>query len=134
MRLLCSIALAAAAVLSAQDADRVAVPLTDASRPATVRVDLMNGNVTVRSHTGKDVVVEMSGGARRSSRKPAEVDGLKRLDVFSSGLDVEESENTVRINSGPRSANASVTVLVPQNTSLKLKTMTGEVKVEGIKG
>lgn len=137
MKYLLSFFLAAAAVLCAQDADRVAVPLTDASRPATLRVDLMNGDINVKTHTGKDMVVEMSGGSgssRRASRRPAEVDGLKRLDVFSSGLDIEEKQNDVRIHTGPRSQNTSVTVLVPANTSLKLKTLTGRVSVEGVKG
>jgi DUF4097 and DUF4098 domain-containing protein YvlB len=128
--------LLAAALLPAQDTDRVTVPLRDASRPATVRVDLMNGNIGVKSHTGKDVIVEMSGqsGARRSARKSAELEGLKRIDVISSGLDIEENDNVVRIGSGPRAANANVTIHVPANTTLKLKTMTGKVDVDGVAG
>jgi len=137
MKYVLTLVLAAAAVLSAQETDRVTVPLSNPSRPATVRVDLMNGNIDVKAHNGKDVVVEMSGGGsnpRRSSRRPAEVDGLKRVDVFSTGLDVEERENVIQIGTGPRSQNTSVTVLVPQSTSLKLKTMTGKVSVDGVKG
>lgn len=132
------IVLAAAGALFGQEGgDKVNVPLTDPSRPATVRVDLMNGNVVVKQHAGRDIQVEMEGGRaprRAASKRPSEVDGLKRIDVFSTGLDVEEKDNVVRIGSGPRSANSSVTVLVPQNTSLKLKTMTGKVEVEGVNG
>ncbi len=129
--------LAAAAVLPAQESDRVTVPLSDPSRPASVRIELMNGNIAVKTHTGKDVVVEMSGGggaARRNPRRAAETDGLRRIEMVSSGLDIEEDGNNIRIGTGPRSMNASVSLLVPQNTSLKLKTMTGRVDVEGVSG
>jgi len=129
---------AAVAVVAQDAADRVSVPLTDPNRPVTVRVDLMHGNITVKPNPGKDVVVERTGGsgtpARRSNRQPPpEVDGLKRIDMGRSGFSVEETDNTVRINSGPMPG-GNVTVLVPQNASLKLKTMTGAVDVEGVNG
>ncbi len=129
---------AAVAVVAQDGTDRVSVPLTDPNRPVTVRVDLMHGNIAVKPNPGKDVVVERTGGggtpARRSNRPtPPEVDGLKRIDMGRSGFSVEESENTVRINSGPVPG-GNVTVLVPANASLKLKTMTGTVDVEGVNG
>src|SRR3954447_16000934 len=132
-RLAVIIGAAAVAVVAQDGTDRVSVPLTDPNRPVTVRVDLMHGNIAVKPNPGKDVVVERTGGgtpARRSNRPtPPEVDGLKRIDMGRSGFSVEESENTVRINSGP-APGGNVTVLVPPNASLKLKTMTGTVDVE----
>src|SRR4051812_44956415 len=120
--------LLAAVVLPAQEGDRVTVPLSDPNRPATVHVDLMHGDVTVRSYAGREVIVEMKGSERstRRRRPPAEVEGLKRIDIGSAGFEVEERENVVRINAGPRSGGGGdITVQVPQSSTLKLKTMTG---------
>ena len=125
-------------LLPAQDGDKVSVPFSDPSRPGTVRVELMHGDITVRTHSGKDVLVDMAGAraatsrTRTSRRTPAEVEGLKRIDVSGSRMDVEERENVIRVNSGVSQGN--VTVTVPQNTSLKLKTLTGTVDVEGVRG
>ena len=132
------IACAAAALVLAQDtSDRVSVPLTDPNRPATVRVDLMHGSINVRTHTGKEILVERSGGgaertSRRTNQRPqAELEGLRRIDIGGARFTIEESENTVRINSG-MSPSGNLTLLVPVNTALKLKTMTGSISVEGV--
>src|SRR4051794_30647906 len=119
---------AAALLVTAQEAsDRVSVPLTDPNRPATVRVDLMHGNITVRPNNGKEVIVERTGGSSAPSRRaprpqPPEVDGLRRIEMGGASFSVEESENNVRISSGP-APGGNVTILVPPNSSLKLKTM-----------
>jgi DUF4097 and DUF4098 domain-containing protein YvlB len=133
------IVLSAVGALFAQDAgDKVNVPLSDPSRPGTIRVDLVNGSIEVKTHPGKDIQVEMTGARsnprRSNSRRAAETEGLKRIDMFSGGLDIEEKDNVVRIGTGLRAINAGVVILVPQNTSLKLKTMTGKVDVEGVNG
>jgi len=77
----------------------------------------------------------MKGGDRGSRRKrnASEVDGLRRIDLGGAGFEVEEHENQVRINSGMRPA-GDISVQVPSSTALKLKTMTGTVTVDGVRG
>ena len=38
--------------------DRVSVPLTDPSKPAFIDISIMSGSITVRSYSGKEVIVE----------------------------------------------------------------------------
>src|SRR6266403_2277892 len=66
--------------------DRVNVPLTDPSRPAFVKANLLNGSIIVKAYEGKEVLVEASAhqGESRSSN------GMKRIPMFSTGLNVEE--------------------------------------------
>ncbi|HZD96146.1 MAG TPA: hypothetical protein VE133_17935, partial [Candidatus Sulfotelmatobacter sp.] len=42
----------------AADNNRVAVPLSDPTRPATVRAHLVNGSITVKGADVKEVIVE----------------------------------------------------------------------------
>lgn len=125
---------AAFGALAQQDSDRVSVPLSDANRPAIVRVESMNGNITVRGHDAKDVAVMSKGGrpARKNRRGPAEVEGLKRIDLGGGGFTVEERENIVTINTGMQGSD--VEVHVPRAALLKLKTLSGEITVDGVRG
>jgi hypothetical protein len=126
--------------LPAQDANRISIPLSDPSRPGTVRVELMHGNITVRSYAGKEILVEANASERASRRprrnSPPEVDGLKRIDIGNNlGLEIEERENVVTINAGiMNSRGGDVVVQVPQSTALRVKTMTGTVTIEGVHG
>ena len=38
--------------------DRIAVPLSDPSKPAIIDVGLMNGGITVKGYSGKEILVE----------------------------------------------------------------------------
>jgi hypothetical protein len=116
--------------------DRVTVPLTDPSRPATIRANLLSGSINVRGYQGKDVIVEARGrGAEaRRRRDPEEAGGMRRIDVAGTGLDIEESDNTVRIKSNHHSG-VEIDIQVPVNTSLNLKTVNnGGISVDNVSG
>ena len=51
------------------DADRVAVPLSDPSRPGLIDVSLVQGSITVRGANRKDVSVIAHPEADRPSRR-----------------------------------------------------------------
>lgn len=118
-----------------QDGERVSVPLTDPNRPATIRVDSLRGDITVRGHDAKDVVVMSKAPATRRTRVrrgPAEVEGLKRIDLGGGSFTAEERENTVTVGTGL--GGSDVEVHVPRAALLKLKTMSGDIVVDGIRG
>src|SRR5712692_8218708 len=48
--------------------DRIPVTLSDPSRPAHVKVSLVNGGITVKAYDGKEVVVEAHVRNRENSR------------------------------------------------------------------
>lgn len=133
-RIVCSLALlGCSATLWAQDPERVTVPLSDPSRPASVRIDLMNGKVSVRAYAGKELIVEVRGGSgrRRGGDAPP---GMHRIDGGGSGIAIEQENNRVHIGGGPFRNVEAIDVQVPRNTNLDIKAQTGPVEVEGVSG
>jgi DUF4097 and DUF4098 domain-containing protein YvlB len=134
----------------AQDAqgDRVVVPFSDPSRPKTLKASLINGGITVRGYDGKDAIIESHGrsGGDSHRHRPERTDGMHRLDVSGSGLQVEESDNTITVGVGWRGINndTEIVIQVPYNTSVKLSTtnggdlivdhMTGDVELNNTNG
>src|SRR5262249_24504060 len=78
--------------LAAQEpsGDRVAVPLSDPARPATVRANLLSGSISVKGYDGREVIVEArprAEAARRRQRDQGErTEGLRRLQIGGTGL------------------------------------------------
>jgi len=123
--------------LQAQESDVVKVPLTDPSRPATLKVSLLHGSITVRGYDGKEVIVERGGKSRSSSssrRVPEKAKGLRRIDNNRRDLTIEEQGNTVQVSSGHNSE-GDIVIQTPRQTSLNLQlTNGGGITVENIEG
>src|SRR5579859_7879247 len=98
--------------------DRIPVTLSDPSRPAHVKVSLVNGGITVKAYDGKEVIVEAHARNRDRDREEG---GPKRLAISSTGLSVEEESNEVRVDTESYIRPIDVTVSVPTHTSLKLR-------------
>jgi DUF4097 and DUF4098 domain-containing protein YvlB len=124
---------ACAGTLCAQD--KVTVPLSSPSQPATVRVRLIIGNITVKAGSGPEVVVTSTSRARTGRGRENPPPGMHRLDTGDSGLSVEEDHNTVTIGSMRPDRSGDLEVLVPVNTSVQLRTISGgNIDVSGING
>ena len=132
--------LAAGALLAmtavAQD-DKVTIPFRDPGGAKKVTITLMQGGMTVKGYDGREVQIEASGrgSIRSSSRRPSGVtDGMKRIDSNASGLEITEENNIIKIDGGVMRP-VSLTVMVPRQTSLVLRTMNGGViAVENVAG
>jgi len=126
------------------DGDKITVPLSDPSQPAHLKVSLMNGSITVKGYSGKDVIVqsrpldmteeeeEEYDGEKMAKRK-----GMRRITNTGNGLSVEEDHNEVSVGAGWRNMGRpmSITVQVPVRSSMKLSTMNdGEITVTGVTG
>ena len=126
------VAAAFAALAAAQD--KVTVPLSNPSQPATVKVHLLNGSITVVVGQPGQVTVETTGQSTRR-KAPEPPPGMHRIDAGRGGLDVVEERNVVNVMTGPFGAGISVTVQVPPTTSLQLKSVTGgHIDVTGVAG
>lgn len=114
--------------------DRVPVNLSDPSRPALVKANLVNGGITVKAYDGKEVIVEAR--TRNRDRESARSDSsMKRIIVSSTGLSVEEENNEVRINTDSYMRPIDLTISVPVHTSLKLSAVnSGDIVVTGVDG
>jgi DUF4097 and DUF4098 domain-containing protein YvlB len=112
--------------------DRIPVTLSDPSRPARVKVSMVNGGITVKGYEGKEVVVEARVRNRENSRSET---GPKRLAISTTGLTVEEESNEVNINTESYMHPIDVTISVPAHTSLKLRAVNdGDIVVTGVEG
>jgi hypothetical protein len=112
--------------------DRIPVTLSDPSRPARVKVSMVNGGITVKGYEGKEVVVEARVRGRENSRNES---GPKRLAISTTGLSVEEENNEININTESYMHAIDVTVSVPVRTSLKLRAVNdGDIVVTGVNG
>jgi DUF4097 and DUF4098 domain-containing protein YvlB len=124
--------LALASTASAQESlERATVSLSDPSRPAEIRVRLVNGSISVETGATNQVVVET---LQRVPRDEESSDGLRRLPQAPS-LQVEERNNRVEV--GTRQPNVSVhlRVQVPARADLILSTVNeGNIEVEGVEG
>jgi DUF4097 and DUF4098 domain-containing protein YvlB len=124
--------------VGAQDnGNRITVPFSDASKPRTVIIKMIQGGITVRGYEGRDAIVETtsrSGNSRRDSRPSSVPAGMHRIENNSGGLDITEENNIITIHGG-MTHSSDVVLQVPAQTSLKLETINGgAIVVENISG
>lgn len=134
-------ALQVAAQNAAPDAvqEKVTVALSDPSQPVTIKARVMRGSISLVGG-GSQVVVESQespGGSRvrAGNRESAPPAGMKRIAGGAPGLEVTEDHNVVTIGAAPWGANANLSIQVPVNASVQLKSISGDhVDVSGING
>src|SRR5688572_18400625 len=78
-----------APALAQVNPDRLTVAWTDPSRPGLLKVNVHQGSIHVRTHSGRDVIIE-ARSARANQKPPTESGGLRRIDLSTSGLVIEE--------------------------------------------
>jgi hypothetical protein len=120
----------------AQSDQRLVVPLSDASRPATLEISLFQGDIDVRAYDGNEVVVMTDTEVRNEDEEeePRE-DGLRRIQTSSIGLTVEEQNNTVSVRMDFSPRGAEVVVQVPRRTSVRANLVNGgDVEITGVNG
>jgi DUF4097 and DUF4098 domain-containing protein YvlB len=131
------IALFSVGVLLAQDGgEKTTVPLQDPTRPARIEAHLMSGSIIVRGADVKDVIVEArSRSGEERERRPARADGMKRLDLGGTGLDVVEDNNVVHIKTSSWNTPSDLVITVPRHSSLELKAINnGNIEVQDVDG
>jgi hypothetical protein len=117
------------------DGDQVTVPLSDPSRLALLDISLVQGSITVRGGSRRDVLVVARSEADRASRRSdPDAAGLRRLPQ-TAGFRISEEANRVNIRSDSPSRSISFDVEVPLRTNLRLKTVNGgELRVDNVEG
>jgi len=110
--------------------DRVPITLSDPSRPALVKAELIQGGITVKAYDGKEVIVEA-----RNRDSGGFDGGPKRVVISSTGLSVEEENNEVHINTESHIRAIDLSISVPVHTSLHLRAVNeGDIVVSGVNG
>jgi hypothetical protein len=116
--------------------DKITVPFRDPSKPRTLTVNVMNGGMTVQGYDGKDAIIESRGrGSERIRRRPGNIpEGMKRIDAGAGGLDIVEDNNVIKVTGG-MSHSVDLTIQVPRDITLNLRTLNGgKILVENVSG
>ena len=118
----------------AANPNRMVVPLSHPSQPAQVNLTSISGDITVHGYAGNQVVIESLGERPRrrdGADIPEEARGMQRL-ASPADLNADEVNNVVTIHGGLRGG--SIDLQVPAVSSLSLKTVNGNVQVQGVSG
>ena len=125
------------AICSASPLGAQTVSWSDPSRPGLLKVNVLNGSITVKGYSGRDVVVDAKprvGGNRRGG-PPPEAGGLRRIDQTATGLAIEEKNNVMTIGTSAFDRGADIEIQVPAKTNLNLESLNGgSITVEGVEG
>ena len=90
----------------------------------------MSGSITVKTGSGKDVIVE---GDHPSTARDNPPPGMHRIGVSSRGLQVTTDDNVINVRRSP-AGNGNVTITVPADISLRLHTLSGAIRADGVHG
>ncbi len=119
-------------------ADRLTVAFSDPSRPGTLKASLMNGGMTIKAYEGKEVLIEARIRPERESRQERSDKkkmGMRRLEIASTGLTVEEEDNVMRVGAETMNRTIDLMIQVPKKIALKLSCLNdGDIKVDGVTG
>jgi DUF4097 and DUF4098 domain-containing protein YvlB len=121
--------------LAAQSDNKVSVPLSDPSRPVSLRAHLVSGSITVKGADVKEVVVEAKARGGEESHSGGRAEGMKRIPMTSTGLNIEAENNNVRVSVDSYQRTIDLVITVPTRTSLSLHTVNdGNILVSGVDG
>jgi len=134
-----TLALAALAAMAqplrAQSDNKVNVPLSDPTRPVSLRAHLVSGSITVKGADVKEVVVEAKARGGEESHAGGRAEGMKRIPMTSTGLNIEAENNNVRVSTDSYQRTIDLVITVPTRTSLSLHTVNdGNILVSGVDG
>ena len=126
-----------AALAFAQDT-KVTVPLSTPSQPATLKVNVVNGSITVTAGAAGQIVIDSeSRSSRRIEREERSAPaGMHRIDTGGRGFNAVEDHNVVTISPEMGGINGTnFNIQVPVNTSVVLGSVNGgHVDVTGLSG
>jgi len=107
-------------------AARVVVPAPPGGHAHLIRVHVLNNSIVVKTHTGNDVIVETGSHAEPNAEGMHRIDGPR-------GLTIDEADSVIEIHSGPF-LQGPMTITVPADISVELRTLNGNLSVEGLHG
>jgi hypothetical protein len=129
---------------AAQNDGRLAIPLTDPSRPVKLQVTLFNGSISVTAHEGSEILISTSEDDDENFERWGDNDddeprpdraGLVRIPNTAVGVTAEENDNTVSIGVDWGGRGVDLAISVPRQTSVQARTVNGdEIRLEGLLG
>jgi hypothetical protein len=121
-------------VRAEQVANDVSVPLSDPARPATLRVQAVEGGIVVRGLTRRDVLVSARERGQQQRTHTQSETGLRRL-ALPPAFVIQEAQNHISLVVQTTDRVVDLDIQVPSRTNLTLATANnGEIVVDGVEG
>jgi hypothetical protein len=110
------------------NSERRVAHFSDTSRPGLLRVNWESGSITVRTHSGTDVIIQSKAFENRNRRGV-----LRGIDLNTRTL-VEENNNVIAVTGGS-AVPADLDIEVPVRTNLSIKALNGRsIVADGVEG
>lgn len=141
--------------------EKVTVPFSNPGKPGKIEVSNQRGSITVKGYSGQEVIVaatirekkvgeedeaqrdlradereRMAGRAEKEADQSQKTTGLKKIPLpGSSGLTIEEENNTIEIRTSSIRQSVDLNIQVPYSTSMELSTLiSGNIAIDGVRG
>ena len=137
-------------IMSKPVIDRSVVTLSDPSKPATIEIDLLHGEVIVKGYEGKEIIVEARSDGKIITDKNQDhktnerAKGMKLIKKANADLQIEEEKNVVSVNVESWKATVDLILQVPYSSSIKvdgqinggtrIDNISGEIEIEVVNG
>lgn len=144
------------------DIEKIIIPLSKPGARAIIELDQVNGDITVTSYSGSEVIIEASfggmnkqnnhnhdarvgtreydrnhdarDGERGNDREKELPAGMKRIASNPLELRASEEDNIISINTESWKRKINLNIKAPANTDLTLSTVHGVIKIDGMDG
>ncbi|MCF0041052.1 DUF4097 domain-containing protein [Dyadobacter fanqingshengii] len=117
--------------------EQLVVPLSDAGKPGSLQVNLINGTIRVTGYSGNQVVIDAVVKSPEDDEKPkSEAGGMKRISR-KGGLELTATEehNVVKLTTKMVNTTMLLEIKVPQKFGLKVGTINnGDIVIENVSG
>lgn len=116
--------------------EKIEVDLSQPGKPYSVDLNIIQGSIRVVKHSGKELLIEVSGIGEKSSA-PEMKDGMRKINTGGRGYElvVEEKMNKVVISQNIPMKTTSITLFAPANGTFRLSTVnSGNITVEDVAG
>jgi hypothetical protein len=129
----CLLALTAGSAVAQNKPEVITIPLSRPGEPLSLEIELISARIEVIGEDRRDAEfsITMAGGERKI-KTPS---GTKTLTGGGSGLEIEEEDNSISIDSDARTNKVEIIARIPRRASLDLSTVQdGEIVVRNITG
>jgi hypothetical protein len=123
----------AGSALTQNKPEVITVPLSRPGEPVSLEIDLLSARIEVIGEDRKDVQLSIAVvGGERKIKTPS---GTKTLSGSGGGIEVEENDNTISLDSDSHTSKFEIIARIPRRADLDLSTVQdGEIIVRDVSG
>lgn len=115
--------------------DQLSVALAQPDRPAHLEIDLVHGSIHIVGYGGATILIDAVSSLPSPNPKPNQPALKKMAKANPLGLLAQQENNVITLQTNSYQFPIQLTVKVPRNTALKLRTYDqGDIQVDNVSG